>query len=360
MRNAIILLFIFSPTFLFSQGWEFRKLGNSFDGFAKSAAVLIDVENEQKAMLGVINESDELNIKWGVNEKNGINKLSVRLLIPSEINPKQVLMAFDEERTNYLLNFSYSEGKIFIENAVTPDFKSFLSLLDVISFFKLKKIVHFRITDDNLNYNYSFPLIGSAAAIGKTFICPSYKRAGNWTDATFELLNFQFMFSKVDNGKRQFNGAVPACIEYLEEKYGLYFFTQIKSIEIADNETLPTLVFKNGQGDFVAAIPKESYLKNYFHFSGKIKRRENQKRLKDMETIKLYYEAFQQYTDMITRNNISLEAFSNLEKKELLPYYKSIFNHRDFLDYMRLDESIYYNYEVAEYSFEVFTEAWGE
>lgn len=360
MKNTFILFFIFSPTLLFSQGWKFQKLGNSFDGFAKAAAVQINVENDQQAMLAVLNESDELNLIWGANKKNGINNLSIRIVTPSEITPQKVLMAFDDERTNYLLNFSYSERKIFIENAVTPDFKSYLSLLDIISFFKLKKTAHFRVITENSKYNYSFPLSGSVAAIGKTFICPSYKRAGNWTDATFELLYFQFKFSEVDNGKKNFTSIGPACIEYFQEKYGLYFFTQIKSIESKDEEPLPTLIFKNGQEDIVAEISKESYLKNYFHFSGKPKRDETQKLLKDTETIKLYYEAFQKYTNIITNNDLSLADFSNLRKKELLPYYKSILNNKEFLDYMRLDETIYYNYEVNKYTFEVFTEAWGE
>jgi hypothetical protein len=269
-------------------------------------------------------------------------------------------MAFDDERTNYLLNFSYSERKIFIENAVTPNFNSYLSLLDIISFFKLKKTAHFRVITENSKYNYSFPLSGSAAAIGKTFVCPSYKRSGNWTDAIFEALYFQFKFTEVDNGKKNFTSIGPTCIEYLKEKYGLYFFTQIKSIESKDEEPLPTLIFKNGQEDIVAEISKESYLKNYFHFSGNPKRDQNQKLLKDMETIKLYYEAFKKYTNLFTNNDLSLEDFSNLRKKDLLPYYKSILNNKEFIDYMRLDETIYYNYEVNKYTFEVFTEAWGE
>jgi hypothetical protein len=107
MKNTFILFFIFSPTLLFSQGWKFQKLGNSFDGFAKAAAVQINVENDQQAMLAVLNESDELNLIWGANKKNGINNLSIRIVTPSEITPQKVLMAFDDERTNYLLNFSY-------------------------------------------------------------------------------------------------------------------------------------------------------------------------------------------------------------------------------------------------------------
>lgn len=360
MRNIIILLFISIPTFLFSQGWEYRKLGNSFDGFAKTAAVLIDLENEQNAMLAVLNESDEISLTWGINEQNGINKLSIRILIPSDVNPQKVLMAFDEERTNYLVNFSYSEDKIFIKNAVTHDFKSFFSLLDIISFFKLKKTVHFRVIDDNSTYDYSFPLNGSAAAIVKTVNCPSYKRAGNWTDATFELLYFQYIFSTIDNGTKNFSSIGPACIDYLEETYGQYFFTQIKSIESENEESLPTLIFKNWQGEIIAKVKKEIYLKNYFHFSGNPKRGEDQKLQKDMESINLIYEAFQKYTDILTKDNITLEDFSNLEKKDLLPYYQSVLNNNELLDYLRLRNTSYYYYEIAEYSFEVFIEAWGE
>ena len=355
-----ILFLTFSPTLLFSQKWIFQKTGNSFDGFGKMAGVQINLADEEQALLAVVNKSDELNLILSTNEKNGIGNLSVRILIPNDITPQKVLIAFDEERTNYMLNFSYSDRIIFIENAVIPDFKSFLSLLDIISFFKLKKTVHFRVITEDSKYNYSFPLVGSVAAIGKTFICPSYKREGDWRDIVFELLNFTSMFSAVDNGKNNFLSIGPACIGYLEEKYGEYFFTQIKSIESKDEGPLPTLIFKNGQDNIVAEIPKASYLKNYFHFSGNLKKNESQKLLKDVESIKLYYEAFQTYTNIINNKNISLADFSNLSKKELLPYYKSILKNREFLDYMRLNETIYYNYEIKQYTFEVFTEAWGE
>ena len=360
MRNIFYLIFIFFPTLLFSQKWEFKKLGNSFDGFGKTAGILISEGTDQQTLLAVLNKSDELNLVWGANKKNGINNLSVRLLIPSEITPQKVLMAFDEERTYYQLNFSYSDNLIFIENAITPDFKSFLTLLDIISFFKLKKTVHFRVITENSKFNYSFPLRGSVAALGKTFNCPSYKKAGNLTDAIFEYLYFQLMFSKIDNGKKNFTSMSPTCFDYLRDKYGLYFFTQIKSIESKSNESFPTFIFKNELEDIVAEITKESYLKDYFHFSGNPKRDESEKIKKDIETIKLYYEAFQKYTSLITNNNITLEKFSNFSKIELLTYYKSILNNKIFLDYVRSNEFYYYHYEANKYTFEVFMEAWGE
>ena len=360
VKNTILLIFALCPIFLFSQRWECQKLGNSFDGFAKAAAILVDLQNGEKAMLGVLNESDNVILKWAVNEVDGINKLSVRIILPGLINPQKVLMAFDEERTNYLVNFSYSDGIIFIENATTPDYKTFLTVLDIVSFLKLKKLVHFRVVDENTQDDYSFPLTGSTDAISKTFSCPSYKRAGAWTDAIFELLYFQSLFSEVGNCKNNLTSLSPLLIGYIEDNYGMYFYTQIKSIECAEDESLPTLILKNGQRKIVAEISKESYLKNYFFFSGNPKRGENQKLNKDMETIKLYYESFQYYTDIIVRNKISLIDFSNLGKNELIPYYKSILNNRELLDYMRIDKATYYSYEVNEYTFDVFREAWGE
>ena len=359
MKNILTLLLIFLPTILFSQNWEFQEFGNSFDGFGKLAAVQITLENEQPTMLGVVNNSGELNLTWGINDTNGINKLSIIFLIPNDITPQKVLMAFDDEKTNYLLNFSYSENRIYISNAVTPDFKTFLTSLDIISYLKQKKTVHFRVMTDDSKDDYSFPLNGSTAAINKTFVCSAYKKANNWTDAAFEMLYFTQIFSAVDNGEKNFISVAPNCIGFLEKKYGTYFFTQIASIESNQEEPFPSLILKNGQGLSVAEITKESYLKNYFHFSGNIKRGSDQKIQKDLDTIRLYYEAFESYTNLISTNKISFEIFSNYKKHELQTYYNSILNNKELLDYLRLDNSIYYNYEVEEYTFDIFTEAWG-
>lgn len=359
MKNIFTLFLSFLPTILFSQNWEFQEFGNSFDGFGKLAAVQINLDNEQQAMLGIVNNSGKLNLTWGINEENGINKLSIIILIPNDINPQKVLMAFDDERTNYLLNFSYSENRIYISNAVTPDFKSFLTSLDIISYLKQKKNVHFRVMTDDSKDDYSFPLNGSTSAINKTFVCSAYKKANNWTDAAFEMLYFTQIFSAVDNGEKNFISVAPNCVGYLEKNYGTYFFTQIASIESNQEEPFPSLILKNGQGLSVAVITKESYLKNYFHFSGNIKRGSDQKIQKDLDTIRLYYEAFENYTNLITANKISFEIFSNYKKHDLQTYYNSILNNKELLDYLRLDKSIYYNYEVEEYTFDVFTEAWG-
>ena len=359
MKNIFTLILSFLPTLLFSQNWEFQEFGNSFDGFGKLAAVQITLENEEETMLGIVNNSGELNLTWGINEENGINKLSIIILIPNDINPQKVLMAFDDERINYLLNFSYSDNRIYISNAVTPDFKSFLTTLDIISFFKQKKNVHFRVMTNDSKNDYSFPLNGSTTAINKTFVCSAYKKANNWTDAAFELLYFTEIFSKVDNGEKNFISIAPNCVGYLEEKYGTYFFTQIASIESSQEEPFPNLILKNSQGINVAEITKEAYLKNYFHFSGNIKKGLDQKIIKDLDTIRLYYEAFENYTNLISANKISFEIFSNYKKHELQTYYNSILNNKELLDYLRLDNSIYYEYEAEEYTFDVFIEAWG-
>lgn len=360
MKNIILLLLTFSTSVLFSQNWKFQKVGNSFDGFGKIAAVQINLENEEQAMLGVVNKSDQLNLTWGINDKNGINKLSVVFLIPDYITPQKVLMAFDDETKNYLINFSYADNKIYIRNAVSLDYKSFYTQLDIISFFKIKKNVHFRVISENSNSDYTFPLSGCAAAINKTFICSAYKRANNWTDAAFEAINFASMYSRVDNGELNADSVAPLCTKYLKEAYGPYFFTQIASIESNGDEFSTTFIFKNEQGDIIAEATEESYLKNYYHFSGNVKRDLKDKLIKDTESIRLYYEAFQNNTNVIANKKISFASFSNLNKNELLFYYQTILKNKDLLDYFRLNESIYYNYEVKEYTFKVFIEAWGE
>jgi hypothetical protein len=362
MKNILLLFLSFSPSLLFSQEWIYQKTGNSFDGFVRAAVVQINVDDEQQAMLGLVNKSADLNLVWGINEKNGLDNLSVVFLLPNEITPQKVLMAFDEERTNYLLNFSFSEKRIFIENAVTTDFKSYLAPIDIALLFKIKNTVHFRVITEDSKYDFNFPLSGSSLAINKAFLCPTYKKKYNWTDALFETMYFNLIFKKVDDGKNDYSDVSFTCMKYLEKNFGTYFFTQIKSIVSEDeNEEFPSsLIFKNGQNDIVAEIAKEDYLKNFYHFSGNPKSKENEKLLKDIKTIELYFEAFQKHTNLIVNNNITIEKFSNLSKKELLPYYKSILNNKELLDYLRIDESIYYNYDAKEYTFEVFTEAWGE
>jgi len=349
----VIILFLF-PYISFSQVWKYQKVGNNFDGFAKAAAVQIKTIDDQQAMLAVLNTSDELNLTWGINKKNGINYLSIRVISPNDIIPEKILMAFDNEKTYYELNFSYSEKKIFIENAFTPDFKYFLSTLDIISFFKSKKTVHFRMKYQNEVNDFNFPLLGSAGAINQVFLCPTYKRAGNWTDATFELMAFTEMFSKVDGGKNNYISVAPNCIEYLDKNKGSYFFTQIKTIETSTDDQY-MLDFKNKNDEIVEKMKKEVCLKNLFFFSGNPKLSNNKK---DIETLKIYYKGFQEYTNLIT-DKISFDQFSNLTRKDLILYYNSLLKNIEFLDYMRADKSIYYFYEVNEYTFDVFIEPWG-
>ncbi len=332
-------------------------MGNSFDGFAKAAAVQIVTSDEEQVMLAVVNSSNNLKIEWGINEKNGINNLSIQIIVPNDIKPQKVLMAFDDDRKYYIINFFYSNNKVFIENACSPDYNLFFSIIDIISFLKSRNKVHFRLYFDDQKIDFSFPLKGCSTAINQTFICPTYKRAGNWTDAAFELMSFQLMFSEVDSDKKNFSIVAPNCIAYLEKNNGLYFFTQIYNIE-SSTDDLKMLIFKNYNGEIISKISKEVYLKNLFYLSGSPKSSNGKKNTKDLETLRLYYTAFQKYTNLIT-DKISFNQFSNLTKKDLIFYYNLLLKNREFLDYMRSDKNTYIFYEVNEYNFNVFIEPWG-
>ncbi len=148
-------------------------------------------------------------------------------------------------------------------------------------------------------------------------------------------------------------------MDYFKIKHGEFFFTQVRSIETEKNGDFPVLIFKNSQGYTLDRIYKESYLKNYYHLSGNPKRK-NGDLVKDIETLEIYFEAFSKYTTLVKDKNLTLKAFSELKKSELPPFYRALKQNKDFLDFVRKDESVYYFYESADYTFDVFAEAWGE
>lgn len=359
--KVFITIILLLPLSVMAQNWEFNNIGNSFDGFKRIALVKSLPDSKLKAVLGVVNSSASRTLKlhWGGDVKDGLDMLSLVLLPDDEISPNQILLAFDEENTYYIVNFTISDNKFYISSAVSKNYNTFLTLVDIINLLKTKKQVHFRISTESDDYDSSFPLKGSTLSIEKSFICPSYKRAGNWTDAAIETLLFLNLFKEVDAGKKNLIQFGYPCFEYFERQYGKYYFTQINSIESKGYLDTPNLVFKNSQGVILDALPKETYLKNFYHFSGNPKRNEAQKILKDTATIEIYYQAFKDYTNLIDTNSFSLERFIALSPKQLIPYFDALKKNKDFLDYVRIDESIYYEYKEEEFTFKVFTEAWG-
>lgn len=357
--KVLITIFLFLPLSLFSQNWIFENLGNSFDGYKKVAYVNDTDDGKLRATLGVVNFSESRILTWGTDEKNGVVNLGLFLIVTDEISPSKILLAFDENNSYYIVNFTKSDKKISIVNAVSKDFDTFLSQLDIISYLKTKKNIHFRLSADSQSLDFSFPLKGSASAIDKSFICPSYKRAGNWTDAVFETLLFYSLFGNVDANSNNYSQFSFACFEYFEKEYGKYYHTQITSIDSKGDKDYPTLIFKNSQGLVLDELPKEIYLKNFYHYSGNPKKDSNYKLLKDDETIEIYYQAFKDYTDLIVKNNITLETFKSLTNKDLIPYYNALIKNKEFLEYVRVDDSIFYHYSEEEFTFKVFTEAWG-
>lgn len=359
--KVFITLFLFIPLSLVAQNWTFQNIGNSFDGFKKLALVESISESKLKAVLGVVNYSANRTIKWhwGGDEKDGLDMVSLVLLPDDEITPNQILLAFDEENSYYIVNFTQEDKRINISGAVSKNYNSFLSYIDIVSLLKTKKRVHFRISTESEDFDCSFPLKGSTIAIEKSFVCPEYKKSGNWGDSFFETFHFFNSFKEVDEGKKNLIQFGYACFEYFESQYGKYYFTQINSIESKGYLDTPTLVFKNSQGVILDELPKETYLKNFYHFSGNPKRNEAQKILKDTATIEIYYQAFKDYTDLIDTNRLSLNGFIALSPKQLIPFFDALKKNKDFLDYVRIDESIYYEYKEEEFTFNVFTEAWG-
>lgn len=358
--KVFITFLLLLPMSIIAQNWVFEKVGNSFDSYKKIALVENTSISKMKATLGVVNFSEDRVLKWQFGgEKNGLDMVSLTIVPNDEISANQILLAFDEENSYYIVNFTQEDNRIYITGAISKNYNLFLNYIDIINLLKTKKQVHFRISTESDDFDCSFPLKGSTIAIEKSFICPNYKRAGNWTDTAIETLLFLNAFKEVDEGKKNLIQFGYACFEYFERQYGKYYFTQINSIESKGYLDTPTLVFKNSQGVILDELPKETYLKNFYHFSGNPKRDETQKIQKDTATIEIYYQAFKDYTDLIDTNSLSLDRFIALSPKQLIPYFDALKKNKDFLDYVRIDESIYYEYKEEEFTFKVFTEAWG-
>lgn len=355
MKNIILFLVSVVPSVLYSQQWQYNYIGNSFDGFARIASVQID-----NSMLGIVNESDSINLRFAIGKglKNGIDQLSIRLVFPDDVAPTKVLLAFDHEQKHYLVNFRFADRKIYINNAISTDYKSFLSLNGIADLLKARQIVHFRVYNRDDFQDYSFPLKGSTDAINKTYLCKTCKSRGNFSDALVELLYFLNLFTQVD-GNKNYNNISLSCSDYLAKKFGEYFYTQVALIETASTDTLPALLFKSNSGEIIARIDKDIYLVNYFHFSGNPKEQRDGKINKDLETLDIYYKAFSEYTNIFKERELSLSQFYNLQKTDLMTLYKAVIQNKSFLEFMRKNESVYYNYNPDQYTFEVFIEPWG-
>lgn len=356
--KGVFILIVF-PLSLLGQTWTYLRVGNSFDGFGRLAGVQSVEKNEESFALAVINNAETFVLREAINTKDGINNLSIRLSLNDNILVNRVLMAFDDMPTYYVLNASISNKILFINNAVTPDYKSFLSKIDIVNYFKKRRKVTFRLYANDSNIDVSFSLSGCSAALSKVFSCPTYRKRNDWTDAALELLVFQKMFIDADDGKRNVFNLSFTCNKYFEKEYGAYFFTQVKSIHTKSNLTFPDLLFKNSFDDIIAEVSSDIYLVNYFHYSGNPKLDGNNKLSKDLETIELYYNAFLDKTNLIPKYNITFEAFSNLSKNQLVEYFNAAKLNKSLLDYLRQNIITNYFYEPDEYTFDVFLEAWG-
>jgi hypothetical protein len=260
MRFLIILWFLL-PFSLYSQTWKFENAGNAFDGFGKLAFAENSPYDNQKGTIGVVNYSAKRVIKWGDLGENGLDNLNLKLILKDRISPEKIMIAFDDEKVFYILNFIDNEKSFSVLNAYTKDYKKFLSLLDIISNLKVKKTIHIRAIEGDNRYDYNFSLDGSVNAINQSFICPDYKKSGNWTDAFYEHFHFASLFTKIDNGKKNLVSYGNSCSEYLGKKFGTYFFTQINFIESDSDVKYPKLTFKNYQGEIVAEIDTDIILK---------------------------------------------------------------------------------------------------
>ena len=117
--NRIFIFLLMMPLFAFSQKWEYKYDGNSFDGYKRIAFINALDNNEQAITLGLVNSSDRLNLINGINQKNnnGIDQLSLRLIFQNEFQPEKLLLAFDQDKKYYVINFSYNENSIWIHHA---------------------------------------------------------------------------------------------------------------------------------------------------------------------------------------------------------------------------------------------------
>jgi hypothetical protein len=377
-RFIFLLAFLIIPNYSFSQqNWFFSKVGNAFDGYGFVAIQNSIYDND--CSIAVINRSIYKNLenKESTDEeyKKGINNLEINIMTSkkSDTSPDKILISFDESNQYFILNYSddfddVEFGKsyhIYIKGALSSDFNVFYGKLDIISMFKLSKVVHIRIITGEENKDYDFSLNGSTEAINKVFTCPyKFVRTGSiaspFFDGFFHLLFIEH-YRKTNNLDDLNYDIVENCRVFLDKKYGEYYWTYTSEIKyngrIEDSTT--KIYFYNRQENIVAEIGYKIYSRNARYFSGSFKNYIAGKLQNDIPSLQYYYEAFVE-NNIIDSNIISKEKFDNFNKKEIEFYYKKMILNEKLLNYLRIDNNINYRYSKSAYTLKVFSEPWGE
>ena len=360
-KAPIVILLLFSALAGHCQEWRYNVIGNAFDGYVKTASVEGVSTNPSRAELTVNNLTDSLMISYGTAEM--LEGLTLKLIMTDgdflDVRHKvqKVYMSFDTEKTVYALKAEHStsgNSVIYFEYALGEEYKIYLNKLDIIQQFQTREVVHFRIQTNTNSYDYAFQLNGSTESIDQ-IVKIDYQKKGDQRDQGYERAVFRELLEKTNNGELDYSFAASNCLDYLADEYNEFFFLTIESVEQIKVDSNEVLVFKDGSGQMIADIPLERALRNTLYFSGQVKIQDGTFQ-RDIETLELYYRAFKSARLI---KDLSLDEFADLTEVQLEKLYYKAMAYEGFLDWLRIYDHVYIHYEPAEYTFDVFIEAWG-
>jgi hypothetical protein len=367
MKNIFsTLLLLFITVNAYTQQWEFTEVGNAFDGFGRMSFIKNDAAPQAGLVLAVVNSSGELTLIHGTGDNGMMSKLFIRILLDEDfINSSdqitKVLMSFDEEKNFYQIGqffFDKEKNTLSLGYAFSNNFNTCLNKLDMTKLFKLKQNVHFRVFTIDNYYDISFVLQGSSVAINKTFQISDYKKAGDWTDFAIEAYGFMLVMAKANSGKDNLVMLSSNCLHYLEKKYGQFYYIMVNSVFTNKEETDKTIDFYDNLETVIAEIPFEVAFRNIYFFSGNIKKANEKRYEKDLETLRIYYDNFSK-KKLINNSTLSFEDFCNLDRTTLTSLLNKIKADPLTFDWLRAEDSLYIYYDKEEYTINVFIEPWG-
>lgn len=362
-----ILFLLLFPTAFCQKKWEMKDVGNAFDGYGKMSAVEALETTPKGLMLGVVNDIGDVNLSQGYGEKGFLNNLHIRLLVdenyfdtPEKIT--KILMSFDRDKDVYEIGRLFQVGigeAIDIDYAFLGNYSKCFNKVDICNLFKLKKQVNFRVYTESGYSDISFPLSGSTIAIDKTFKINGYIRKGDWTDFAIESILFTGLLSKANDGEDNIGFAAVNCLDYLRENYGEYFFISVNDVKIQNENGIQKIYFHDVNGIEIASMGFVDAFRNVFFVSGNIKQYDESKIQRDVETIELYYGGLCQM-GYVDSTQTTVDQFVNYSDTDLKRIYTQLLADSDNLKIFRDFAKYFVFYTEDEYTFDVFTEPWGQ
>ena len=366
-RSSLTVLFFVAFSLSYCQKWEMKDFGNAFDGIVKMCAVEALETTPEGIMLGVVNDFAEIKLSRGYGEDGFMNNLHIRLLVDESYFNKserveKILMSFDRDKDVYEIGRLYQVAigqPIDIDCAFLGKYSKCFNKVDICNLFKLKRQVNFRMYTENGYHDISFPLAGSTVAIEKTYKIPKYIRKGDWTDFAIEAILFTGLMSKANDGEDNISFAASNCLKYLKSQFGEYYFLLVNDVKVENSNGEQMIYFHDVNGIEIANVGFDVAFKNVFFVSGNIKRYEDSKIQKDVESIELYYGVLCQ-RGYLDSTQTAIDQFVNFSEPDLKRVYSRLKADSNNLEIFRDFSKYFVFYTEEEYTFEVFTEPWGK